>query len=643
MIYYIGNQGLIQSNKYKHANFDDCKSFLKEDCIEVATDTETNGLFNHKNKVIMLQLSNGIDSFVIDTRSNDILTLKESLEEKTHILHNAKFDYKFLKFHGIVLENIIDTFLNECLLTNGLFTKKKDKNEAQLELFEEEIDYEVLQRELSLDSLATKYLNKTLDKSVRMSFLKVGDNNFTDAQIIYGVEDVLCLPEINRIQQEEIRKWNLSSVANLEYKACLALADIEYNGLEFNKEGWLKLSTKAENNIKGYQQELDNLVILDEKLKQFVKKNEQLGLFGIQDRKVNINWDSPAQILKLLKTLGLTELKSSGEKEIQQYQDQYPLIKKFIDYKKDSKLLSTYGKDFLKWINPETNRIHTEFWQVLETFRVSSNNPNLQNLPAKNEYLNCFIAKKGYKIIGIDYAGQEARIAASGSKDELWVNTFLSGKDLHSEVCKLMFGITDELVRTKPDFLRGKSYRDVAKTINFGVLFGMSEFKLSKTLMISVEEAKALIEKYFAATIQLKSYLDGCAYYGLSNGYIRSYKPYSGIRWFPEWRSNLNERADKKLIGEITRASYNTPVQASGALMTKRALVLIREYIKENNLQNLVSIVHVVHDAIYTECREDFAEEFSKIQSELMIQAGREFNLLVPMGTDISITDYWSK
>ena len=627
MIYFVGNERLINSDKYKHASIEDCKKFLETECNIVAVDTETEGLFNHKHKVVLLQVSNGIDAYAIDVRCNSILPLKKVLESKTCLLQNAKFDYKFLKFHGITLTSIIDTFLNECILTNGLEN-----------------------RELSLEALALKYTNYKLDKSVRNQFVNIGSAPYTDKQIIYGVEDVLCLHEINSKQQLELKSWDLVEAANLEYKACLALADIEYNGMGFNPEAWLKLAEKAESNIALYEGELDELVLQEPKLKCFIKPGLQLGLFGVTDRKVLINWNSPTQMLKVFTSLGL-KIESSSEKEIQKYQDKYPLVKKFIDFKKDSKLVSTYGRDFLRYINPNTKRIHGDFWQILDTFRVScggskTNNRasvNLQNLPAKNEYLNCFIADKGNKIIGIDYAGQEARIAASGSKDELWVNTFLAGKDLHSEVCKLMFGIEDSLVRTKPEFLRGKSYRDVAKTINFGVLFGMSEFKLSNTLMISVDEAKALIEKYFAATKQLKSYLDGCANYGIKRGYIRTYKPYSGIRWFPQWKQNLSGWEDKKVIGEISRASYNTPVQGTGAQMTKRALVLIREYILNNNLSHLVKLVHVVHDAIYTECEESFATEFAEIQSNLMIEAGKEYNFPVAMETDVSITDCWSK
>lgn len=632
MIYFIGSKRFIKTDLYIESTIQDCYNWLIN-LRSIALDSETEGFFDHKNKIIMLQLSDGIDTYVIDTRSNNINILKPILESILILGQNLKFDYKFLKKEGIVLNNIYDTFLAECILTNGL----EDKSIG-------------LKRELSLEALAKKYCNVKLDKSVRNQFHKIRGTPFTDNQIVYGSGDVQYLFKIKELQEIEIAKYLLENVLDLENKACLALADIEYNGMLFNPTEWIKLAEKAENNIKKYQVELDDLVLQEPKLKKFVKKSEQLGMFDIVDRKVSINWDSPTQMQKVFKDLGL-ELESSSEKEIQKYQYEYTLVKKFIDYKKDSKLVTTYGKDFLRYINPTTKRIHADFWQILDTYRVSCggsksknrNSVNLQNLPAKNEYLNCFIAEPGFKIIGIDYAAQEARIAACGSKDTMWLNTFKEGKDLHSEVCKMMFNIDDFLVRTKPDFLRGKTYRDVAKTINFGVLFGMSKFKLSNTLQISIEEADELIKKYFKATKELKSYLDRCSNYGIKNGYIRSFKPYSGIRFFPQWKEGLDNKKDFKIVGEITRASYNTPIQATAALMTKLALVKLRKYIIDNNLEDLVSIVHVVHDAIYTECKEEYSKDFSDIQSKIMIEAGEEFNLELPMDTDVTITDFWSK
>ncbi len=618
MIYYIGDSRFIKSDLYQESTIEQCYKWLMR-LQEVALDSETEGFFNHINKMIMLQLSDGIDTWVIDTRTKNISILKSKLENMLVLGQNLKFDYKFLKKEGIILNNIYDTFIAECLLNNGL----------------EDV-------ELSLEAICRKYCNIQLDKTVRNQFIKLKGDPFTDGQIVYGSGDVQHLFRIKEKQEAEIAKYELFSVVKLENQACLALADIEYNGLGFNSVPWLKLAAKAKDNTLLYEKELDELVFQEPKLNKFIKKSEQLGMFGVADRAITIKWSSSTQVLKVFKKLGLP-IETSSEKEIQKYQNKYPLVKKFIDYKKEAKIVSTYGVTFLDYINPITRRVHTDFWQIKETNRVSSNKPNLQNLPAKNEYLNCFVAEKGYKIIGIDYSGQEARIAACGSKDTMWLNTFIENKDLHSEVCKMMFGITDELVRTKPDFLRGKTYRDVAKTINFGVLFGMSNFKLSNTLQITKEEAQDLIDKYFRATKQLKNYLDRCANYGLKNGYIRSFKPYSGIRFFPKWRKHLDSYGDQKVIGEITRASYNTPIQMTAAIMTKLALVNLRKYIIDNKLESKVKIIHVVHDAIYTECIEDFAKEFSLIQSDIMLKAGESFELALPMTTDITIEDYWSK
>jgi DNA polymerase-1 len=632
MRYFIGEERLVESENYKTTNIEHLLEWLK-DKTEISLDTETEGFFNHSNKVIMLQLSDNKDSFVIDTRVvNCFELIKPYLKNSLILGQNLKFDYKFLKFHGIRLNNIYDTFLAECILTNG--------QEWQIGINPNGTPK--MGRELGLGALTKKYCNKELDKTVRNQFVGLSGKPFNDKQIVYGAEDVESLFKIRELQLDQINKLELNNILNLEFKACLALADIEYNGFKFNPLKWTELAKKAESKIPIYEAELDVMVKNEPKLSKFVSKYIQGNLFDVVERDVLIEYSSPTQMAKVFKALGL-QLESTSEKEISKYQNDYPFIKKFIDYKKDCKLTTTYGLDFLKWINKKTGRIHTEFWQILETFRVSSNNPNLQNLPAKNEYLNCFISEDGWSIIGIDYAAQEARLAACGSNDELWLNTFLQGKDLHTEVCKLMFKIDDSLVKTKPDFLRGKTYRDAAKTINFGVLFGMSKFKLSKSLSISIEEAEDLIKQYFQATKQLKSYLDSCAAYGLKNGYIRSFRPYSGIRYFPNWKPDLNSYKDFKVIGEITRASYNTPIQATGAIVTKSALIAIRDYIFNNKLEDKVRLIHVVHDAIYCEVINEFAEEFSLIQAKLMEEAGYNFDLKLKMLTDISIAPCWNK
>lgn len=451
-LYFIGNAEVFESTLYKQTTIDECINWLNG-LYEVNLDTETEGMFNHKNKIVMLQLNWGNISFVIDVRTVDISPLKEKLEKILVVGQNLKFDYKFLKLHGIELDNVYDTMLAECCLTNG----KED-------------------RELNLKALALKYCNIHLNKDVRNQFTSLNGQPFTESQIVYGVGDVTCLTEIKTKQIELIKKLDLAEWVQNEMNASLPLADIEYNGMGFNKEAWLYLANKAESNVHNYTAELDALTINEPKLSKFVKAEVQGNLFAEIDesfshgRNVNIKWSSPTQMDKVFKALGL-DIEKTGERFLTKYQNDYPLVKKFIDYKKQAKLVTTYGKKFLQYINPVTQRIHTNFWQILDTTRVSSGDkysPNMQNIPAKIEYRNCFIPKPGFKMVSCDFSGQELRLTAFGSKEPLWVDAFNKGEDLHSNVASMVFKVPLENVRDKPEFLRGKSYRDAAKTVNFG-------------------------------------------------------------------------------------------------------------------------------------------------------------------------------
>ena len=632
-INFISNDiPMFSSEDIIYSDYNKLLEWFKTKTI-VGIDTETEGIFNFKNRIIMLQIGDFKDQFVIDVRNctkSELDIIKQILTNKTvkKLFWNAKFDTKFFKYcYNIDIDNIEDGFLNECILTNGLRDRK-----------------------LGLSHAVKNYCNHELNKDIRGQFCKNKGLPFTTSEIIYGAEDVKYLISVCDKQREKLVLLDLVGFSELENKAVSCFMEMEYNGWNFNRDKWLEQAVKAKSNLVELEKELDNLVIQTPELISFRKKYLQTDLFStILEREINIKWSSPTQVKKVFIKLGIEDIESTSEKDIAKYQNKYPLIKKFIDYKKEQKITTTYGEDFVKHIWPD-GRIRTSFWQILETARVSSGMksrktreeyPNLQNIPAKNEFLNCFMASPNHKIIGIDYAAQEARIAAFGSKEPVWLNTFLSGKDLHSEVCKMMFGITDDLVRTKPEFLRGKTYRDVAKTINFGVLFGMSKFKLSNTLQISIEDADDLIKKYFSATSTLKSYLRKCSDYGLNKGYIRSYKPISGIRYFPEWRADLDSKNDFKTIGEIERACYNTPIQMTAALITKSALVKIRRDIITNNRP--VKLLHAVHDAIYTETIEEYADEYAVIQDGLMKDAWNEFIPTLPIETDITITNYWTK
>jgi DNA polymerase I len=620
MIYFVGDKSAVDFDDVEYSSIGECYEWLKKASDIISLDTETEGFFDHQNRMIMLQLSDGLDSYVIDTRFTSISILKDEIQKKTIIGHNLKFDYKFLRKEDIILKDIFDTFLAECVLTTG----RKE-------------------RTLSLEGCLLKYMDIKLDKSVRGSFLGLNGRPFTKKQVVYGAEDVLNLHKLRDYQLKEINNLKLNNVLRLENNVCLCYADMEYDGMGFDSKPWLELADKAESLVKTFEIELDNYVLNDYRLQAFVKKYIQVNLFDFEERLVTINWGSPVQIKRVFETLLGIELESTEERFLTKYQKEYPLIKKFIDYKKQQKLVSTYGKTFTKHINPITNRIHTEFWQVLETGRVSTGGKgdsgvNMQNLPAKKEYRNCFIPQEGKMIVSGDFSGQELRIIAEGSQDPIWLTAFLEERDLHSEVASMTFGVDISEVEDKPDFLRGKSYRDVAKTISFGLAYGMSAFKLSDTLDISVDEAQTIINKYFKNLPKVKEFLDMLGWIGKQGLSIRTFQPFGRIRFF-----DLDTRNDFKRLGAIERASKNTPIQGTGADMCKLALIKLRNYIYDNNLNDKVTIIMTVHDQIDSEVDKDFAEEWAIVKKRLMEEAGSTIIKSIPVISKITISNCWTK
>jgi len=600
----------------------------------ISVDTETDGVDCHKNKVIMLQMGDEDVQFVIDTRNVDIEILRPIFEcpSWVKLFQNAKFDYKFLlSSFGFRTQNIYDTMLAEVVLNCG------------------KLGYGY-----SLDKILKRYLNIEMEKETRSEFSKITDGSpYTLNQISYGAKDVEYLIPIMKKQMDKIHQLNLERVLNLENRACIAFSEIEYNGLEFNKESWLDLAKEAEDGSAQLEEELDSILLSENKLESFKLPGIQLDMFGGKEREVGVKWSSPSQVTKVLQKLD-PSLENTNMKELYKRQRSHILIKTIIDYRKKTKLMTTYGKDFVNYINKNSNRIHTVFWQILNTGRVSSgqrgkysymNYPNMQNIPADNRYRNCFHAEKGWKLVTMDYSGQELRLIAEGSKDPTWIQAFKNGEDVHGKVASLVFDIDMDKVRDKPEFLRGKSYRDVAKTINFGLAYGMQYTSLANTLDIPQTDAKHFIDKYFEELPGIKKFLHALGNYGKKNGHIKTFKPFRRVRWFEDWGMlNAMDPGTKfKRLGEIERASMNTPIQGSGADMIKLALALISEKISKDNLYDKVKIVSQVHDEITCEVRDDFIDEWKLIQEDLMVSAGKEICQSVDMVVDGTITQEWCK
>lgn len=368
MIYFVNNQKRIKylGNKIlkvREVVNDYIKSSTVEECLEyfknteeIGVDTETTGFDPYKDKVLSLQLGDFENQFVIDS-SIDFRLFKELLETRLILGQNLKFDLRFLYKLGIFPKRVYDTFLAECVLTTG---------------FEE--------RGLGLKDLGLKYCNVELDKSIRGVIHKEG---LTDRVIKYGADDVKYLSSIKEKQLLEIEKWGLQTILNLENEVVKVFSLMEYNGIPFNPTKWIEVAEQVEKNTKELEDKLDTLVYQlgtkdlpnNNKLTKYCNIWKQDSLFfDVKERDCNINWASPAQKLKLIKDLGF-KMESVGDKELQRNKSKHPIFPLLIEYSKQNKLATSFGKDFLKFINPITNKIHPSYWQVLSTGRISVSDP----------------------------------------------------------------------------------------------------------------------------------------------------------------------------------------------------------------------------------------------------------------------------
>ncbi len=459
MISLISNQLSVYSEFQKATISDLIKYFSNKD--EIALDSETEGFDPHSDKMLTLQLGDGTRQFVIDWQSltvNEIDCIRTLLEsDKTFIIHNAQFDLGFLYKLNIHVKQVYDTLLAEALLTAGYGDQEDIKEMGS-----------IAERKLGLKDVAQKYTGVYLDKEIRGVINKLG---LTKEVIIYAAKDVEYLREIKLKQTTQIEKLDLDRVLALENDVVKVFALMVYNGITLDTNKWLEVVKITEENVKRLTGELDEIVLNEPRLRRFVPKAYQQNLFGFAERRLEINWSSPIQKLGILRELGLN-VDSTGTQVLTKNRKAHELLPKLITYAKQSKLATAFGKDFLKYVNKRTGKIHMSVWQILSTGRISVRKPNLNQIPSKGDLAkkirSSFIPTKGYKMVGGDYSSFELAIIAEFSEDPLWIQTLRDGKNLHTELCAATFNICTEDVKKpfppKPDI----TYRDVQKTLDFG-------------------------------------------------------------------------------------------------------------------------------------------------------------------------------
>lgn len=634
MVFYV-------SDKLQYVYKDDIQGSTMDACVEYCTgkemlaiDTETTGLDFTIDEMLLFQIGDKHNQFVINVLDVDISPLLPILTsvDVVKIFHNSKFDYKFLrKLLGVQIEKIYDTMLAEAVLECGKDGVSK-----------------------SLSATAKRHLGIELSKEARSAFIANKTNVFSANQILYAAKDIEVLFDIYDAQKILITKYGLGRVVSLENYAALAFADIEFNGMMIDTQKWISIAEDVSKDVEDVQGELYDMVGSDPLFKSLIPSVFNLSLFDDQEtaRRTSlvraVNFSSPTQTLKLFRTIS-PMLDSVGAPVLSSIRGEHPIVNKYIMFKEKEKLYNSYGPSFLEKYVKKDGRVHTSFNQVLNTGRVSSSGPNMQQIPANNLYRNAFIADSGWVFVSSDFSSQELCIIATGSNDPVWLEALEKGQDLHSVCAELVFGERWKRAaktdckfyledKAKCDCPEHGKLRTHVKSINFGLAYGMSAHKLSDTLRIPLEDADNLISKYFSEFPRIKHFLNSLGKFGTSNGYIRTFPPYQRIRWFSDWKPKMK---DTSKMGAIERASKNTPIQGSGADMVKEALVLMRRAILRDKLP--VKIVMTVHDQIDTIVLKEYAPTWKIQMKEIMETAALSS---IPSGllkSDTNISISWEK
>ncbi|WP_404970281.1 DNA polymerase I [Vibrio campbellii] len=357
--------------------------------------------------------------------------------------------------------------------------------------------------------------------------------------------------------------------------------------------------------------------------------------YEIAEQEFNMN--SPKQLQALLfEKMGLPVIKktpsgtpSTNEEVLQELALDYPLPKLILEYRGLAKLKSTYTDKLPKMINPSTGRVHTSYHQaVTATGRLSSTDPNLQNIPIRNEegrrIRQAFVAPTGYKILAVDYSQIELRIMAHLSGDQALLDAFRDGKDIHAATAAEIMGVSIEDVSSEQ--------RRRAKAVNFGLIYGMSAFGLAKQLGIPRGEAQAYMDKYFERYPGVMQYMEDTRSAASEQGFVETI--FGRRLYLPEIQSRNGMRRKA-----AERAAINAPMQGTAADIIKKAMLLVDQWIQEEG-NGRVKLLMQVHDELVFEVEESSLSEIESKVQNLMESAAE---LKVPLVAEAGHGDNWDQ
>ncbi|MGI8896833.1 MAG: DNA polymerase [Pyrinomonadaceae bacterium] len=570
----------------------------------IGLDTETTELDPYTGRLRLIQLAApdvvsiiDLDAFAngahgVLANNEALLPLKRLLEapRPIKIAHNAKFDAKFLKHNlGADLGGVFDSLLASQLISAGDIEERH-----------------------GLETVASRYLNESVDKSERLS-----NWNFelSEAQLEYAARDAAVLLPLREKLIDRLKAEGLIKVAQLEFECVMPVVDIELAGFYMHKDRWLEQLAIVEKRRGELAEELQGIL---------AEESSQGSLFGGPQRD-DINLDSHQQLTQALERLGIPVPDSTRNWKLQPLAVEYPVIATLLEYRTVQKALTSYGQNMIELINPATGRLHADFRQIgAPTGRFSCTNPNIQQVPHATEYRRCFSGyPTGRRLVIADYSQIELRILAEFSGDRGFIEAFNSGADLHRVTAAQVFNVPLDQV--------SKDQRDFAKRLNFGVVYGIGAQRFSMMTGLSVAEAENVLRKYFATYRGLDSYLREAA-----NRAVNERQARTASGRLVRFRYDEN---DRQQISMTQRNGKNTPIQGTSADILKRALRLLKGELRDTSAR----IVNIIHDEIVVEADADEAEEIALKVERAMCTAGEEYLRTVPVKVETEIADEWVK
>jgi len=556
------------------------------------------------------------------SRDNVLAALKPLLEnpDKPKIGHNIKYDAHVLANHGIQLQGIAFDSMLESYVLNSIATQH------------------------NLDALAKKYLGLQTTKFEDIA--GKGKKQLTFNQIYLEQATPYACEDADMTLQLHQTLWHQLQTASSQ-KAAAKLGPISEPEPVCNSEPESVCNLRhVFTNIEmplipvlirmerhGVKIDATQLYQHSAELAQSLQTLEKQA-YDMAGSEFNLN--SPKQLQTILfDKLGLPVLKKTPKKEpstavevLEELAIDYPLPQLILEYRSLSKLKSTYTDTLPQQINPKTGRVHTSYQQaVATTGRLSSTNPNLQNIPIRTaegrRIRQAFVAPKGYHLLAADYSQIELRIMAHFSGDKKLLAAFAAGEDIHKFTAAEVFDVPLEDVSTEQ--------RRSAKAVNFGLIYGMQAFGLAKQLGIERSEAQTYIEAYFSRYPGVKSYIEETRELAKQQGYVETL--FGRRLYLPDIKTRNHQRRQY-----AERTAVNAPIQGSSADLIKLTMIEIDKWISHTGIE--VKMLMQVHDELVFEIAEDALEDAKAAIIDAMTQVAE---LRVPLLVDIGVGDNWNE